>query len=246
MIENYRGRHCAPGRRNPLSLSSLTKGAVVATAAGALTFGLAVPAHAAPVVPQTAVVVTKASTQTRTVTASVLNVRKKATTSSKIMGTLKKGTKVKGTLSGSWFKITSGKHAGRYVSASYVTTSKAKAKAASKPAASSEVLSIAKSLTGIKYRYGGTTPSGFDCSGYVQYVFKKAGKKLPRTTTQQYRATTKVSKPKPGDLVFFGGSNPYHVGIYAGNGKMYDSPRTGKSTALRKIFSASGISYRRA
>ncbi len=125
------------------------------------------------------------------------------------------------------------------------TSSKSTQTAGPQKAATGGVLGVAASLTGIPYRYGGTTTAGFDCSGFTQYVFRQVGVSLPRTTTQQYNATTRVSNPQPGDLVFFGGSNPYHVGIYAGNGMMYDSPRTGKSTSLRKIFSDSAISYGR-
>jgi peptidoglycan DL-endopeptidase CwlO len=95
------------------------------------------------------------------------------------------------------------------------------------PAASSAgLLGVAASLAGIYYVYGGTTPAGFDCSGYTQYVFDKVGKSLPRTAEQQRQATTPVTNPQPGDLVFFG-SPAHHVGIYAGNGKMWDSEQTG-------------------
>ena len=94
------------------------------------------------------------------------------------------------------------------------------------------VLSIAASLAGIYYVYGGTTPAGFDCSGYTQYVFAKAGISLPRTAEQQRQATTPVTNPQPGDLVFFG-SPAHHVGIYAGNGTMWDSEQTGTAIALR-------------
>lgn len=98
------------------------------------------------------------------------------------------------------------------------------------------VLDIAASLVGIPYVYGGTTPAGFDCSGFTQYVFRQVGISLPRTSQAQMAATTPVSNPQPGDLVFLG---PGHVGIYAGNGMMYDSPRTGKSTSLRAVYSSS-------
>jgi Cell wall-associated hydrolases (invasion-associated proteins) len=104
------------------------------------------------------------------------------------------------------------------------------------------VLGIAAGLAGVPYVYGGTTPSGFDCSGYTQYVFNRVGITLPRTAEEQRQATTRVSTPQVGDLVFFG-SPAYHVGIYAGNGKMWDSPTTGKSVALRSIFS--GATYGR-
>ncbi len=88
------------------------------------------------------------------------------------------------------------------------------------------LLSIAASLAGIYYVYGGTTTAGFDCSGYTQYVFGKVGISLPRTAEDQRQATTPVSDPQPGDLVFFG-SPAHHVGIYAGNGMMWDSEQTG-------------------
>ncbi|KMY56294.1 hypothetical protein AC623_18315 [Bacillus sp. FJAT-27231] len=80
-----------------------------------------------------------------------------------------------------------------------------------------------KKFMGVKYVFGGTTPNGFDCSGFTQYVYKHAaGVSIPRTTELQYKIGTAVSKSQlmPGDLVFF--SNTYragisHVGIYAGN-----------------------------
>nr|WP_246297340.1 C40 family peptidase [Janibacter cremeus] len=107
---------------------------------------------------------------------------------------------------------------------------------ASAPAPSSGgVIGIAKQYVGTPYVYGGSTPSGFDCSGFTQYVFGKAGKSLPRVTTAQQAATTPVSNPQPGDLVFFG-SPAYHVGIYLGNGMMIDAPSSGKSVSVRPVF----------
>lgn len=98
-------------------------------------------------------------------------------------------------------------------------------------------IAIGKTQLGTPYRYGGTTPAGFDCSGFTRYAFGKAGKNLPRTATQQRRATKVVRSPRPGDLVFLGGRNPYHVGIYVGNGKMLHSPRSGKPVQIAKIWS---------
>jgi hypothetical protein len=73
----------------------------------------------------------------------------------------------------------------------------------------------------------------------TQYVFARAGiSSLPRTAEEQRQATTRVSAPAVGDLVFFG-APAYHVGIYAGNGMMWDSPHTGMSVGLRSIFSSS-------
>lgn len=94
----------------------------------------------------------------------------------------------------------------------------------SNPAASSkagQVLSIARTQLGVPYAWGGTTSSGFDCSGYLYYVYNRAGITIPRTNTIGYYASSfTVSSPQPGDLVFF--KNTYrpgisHVGIYIGN-----------------------------
>lgn len=104
-------------------------------------------------------------------------------------------------------------------------------------------LTHASNLRGIRYVWGGTTTRGFDCSGFTRYVYRKAGVHLPRTAAAQQRATRRVSNPRPGDLVFFG-RPAHHVGIYAGNGKMYDSPRRGKRTGLHKIWS-SKVTYGR-
>jgi len=107
----------------------------------------------------------------------------------------------------------------------------------SNPAQSaSGVVNIARGLLGIPYVYGGSTPAGFDCSGFTSYVYRKAGITIPRTASAQQRAATAVSSPRPGDLVFFG-YPAYHVGIYTGPGMMIDSPHTGASTSERKIFS---------
>jgi peptidoglycan DL-endopeptidase CwlO len=118
------------------------------------------------------------------------------------------------------------------------------APAPSAPASrSGGVLGIAPSLNGIFYVYGGTTRAGFDCSGFTQYVFDKVGISLPRTAEAQRQFATKVSNPQPGDLVFFG-APAYHVGIYAGNGMMWDSPRTGKAVSKRAVYSPS-VTYGR-
>ena len=86
-----------------------------------------------------------------------------------------------------------------------------------------KILNTALAYKGVKYVFGGATPTGFDCSGFVMYVFDKHGIKLPRTADKQYevgRLIRNKSELKPGDLVFFetyekGAS---HVGIYQGNG----------------------------
>lgn len=78
---------------------------------------------------------------------------------------------------------------------------------------------------GVPYSFGGTTSSGFDCSGYVQHVFATLGLHLPRTADAQYEVGQKVAQVEPGDLVFFQTYSPgaSHVGIYVGNGNFIHS-----------------------
>ncbi len=87
---------------------------------------------------------------------------------------------------------------------------------------SRRILTTAMHYMGVPYVYGGASPSGFDCSGFVQYVFAQSGISLPRTADVQYYAGIPVNKSdlQPGDLVFFAGdyTNISHVGIYVGNG----------------------------
>ncbi len=99
------------------------------------------------------------------------------------------------------------------------------------------VMAIAGRYAGTAYRYGGTTPAGFDCSGFTSYVMRQVGISLPRTSSSQRAAAARISRSEavPGDLVFM----PGHVGIYAGDGMMWDSPRTGEVVSRRAIYSSS-------
>ena len=83
-------------------------------------------------------------------------------------------------------------------------------------ASASSVVSYAKQFLGCKYVYGGTSPSGFDCSGFAQYVYKHFGVNLNRTAAAQYSNGKSVTNLQAGDLVMFGKSGINHVGIYIG------------------------------
>nr|WP_231134709.1 NlpC/P60 family protein [Motilibacter deserti] len=104
------------------------------------------------------------------------------------------------------------------------------------------VLSTAAKLRGRPYRYGATGPRAFDCSGYVGFVMKRAGKSLPRTSAAQYASSKKINKSamKPGDLVFFKhGSRVYHVAVYAGHGRIWHARQPGQGVALTRITASS-------
>lgn len=103
------------------------------------------------------------------------------------------------------------------------------------------------SKKGAPYRYGAVGPTRFDCSGLTKWAYARAGRTLPRTVGQQYAATIRVSKAnaRQGDLVFFmSGGRPYHVGVRAGAGKVWHSPKAGDRVKLSTIWTSS-VSYRR-
>ncbi|MCK5812972.1 MAG: C40 family peptidase [Cocleimonas sp.] len=102
---------------------------------------------------------------------------------------------------------------------------------------------IAKKQLKIRYQWGGTTPKkGFDCSGLIQYSFKKANISLPRTAASQYEETKRIplSQLQSGDLIFFHTRRRKHVkvnhvGIYLGDNKFIHAPRRGKTVTIAKL-----------
>jgi len=110
-------------------------------------------------------------------------------------------------------------------------------------APSRRALAIAASMIGTPYRYGGTSPRGFDCSGLVYYAYSRIGIQTPRTTREQYRQIQRIrmSELQPGNLIFFtlSGNRVSHVGIYAGDDRFIHAPSSGKSvtySSLRNPF----------
>jgi cell wall-associated NlpC family hydrolase len=101
----------------------------------------------------------------------------------------------------------------------------------------SGVVSLALQYLGVPYLWGGATPSGFDCSGLVQYVYAQLGVALPHNTVAQWNDPIAVSIPRnqlqPGDLVFFNRLD--HVGIYIGGGYIIDAPHTGTDVRIDSL-----------
>ena len=153
------------------------------------------------------------------VTASSLNVRAQPGTDSEKVGSLRAGKIVEilaQTQSG-WYQIESG-----YISAEYVTL--VDAAEASKASLGQEIADYALTFVGYPYVYGGSSPSGFDCSGFTSYVYRQFGYSLNRSAANQLDNGTSVSMSElqPGDLVLFkkagtGSKRASHVGLYIGN-----------------------------
>lgn len=96
------------------------------------------------------------------------------------------------------------------------------------------IASYAQQFTGVPYVYGGTTTSGWDCSGFTEFVFAKFGVSLPHQSERQRDAVASkhVSNPEPGDLMWTSG----HVGIYLGNGMMVHAANPGSGTVVSPVY----------
>ena len=175
-------------------------------------------------------------------------------TSSQSLGKLPKNTKI--TITGEengWYKVSYNGKEG-YISKSLVTEREPPATTSSRSqeeprnttpatqASSSNVVQVAESYAGSRYVSGGSSPSGFDCSGFTQYVYGKCGVTLSRTSYTQATQGTAVSKSElqPGDLLLFhyyGSSSIGHVGIYVGNGKFIHAANSNRGVVYDSIES---------
>lgn len=114
--------------------------------------------------------------------------------------------------------------------------------ASSSSAATGSIFSTAKRGIGVRYVFGGSSPSGWDCSGFTSWVYRQHGIHLPHSAGAQARMGKRVSRSeaRPGDLAYY----PGHVGIYAGNGMILDAGNSAKNTSIRKLWNANWSFYR--
>lgn len=253
MAHSTNGRHRTPGRYNPVSELSViasragvtgAKASAVLAASGGLVAAFALPASAttdsakattsapaapvaapaAPAISAPAVAATPAKAQPIGVT-GITVIAKPKPKPKPVVAPVETSTDRASAKSGSTHIVT--QKASRSTTRTPVATHVAQS--------ASGIVNIARTLLGIGYVYGGTTPAGFDCSGFTQYVYRKAGVSIPRTASEQQRAATPVSNPQPGDLVFYG-YPAGHVGIFTGGDMMIDSPKPGASTSERHMY----------
>jgi len=97
-----------------------------------------------------------------------------------------------------------------------------------------QVFSVAQRYIGTPYVYGGATPAGFDCSGYVMFVYAQFGIKMPHSSNGEGAMGTRISiqDAVPGDLIVMNG----HIGFYAGNGNILDAPKPGGHVSIRPLW----------
>lgn len=116
-------------------------------------------------------------------------------------------------------------------------------------ASGEEAVRLAKNYIGVRYVYGGTTPNGFDCSGFVQYVYRQMGISINRVAADQANNGVYVAREdlQPGDLVFFKkpGRVIHHVGMYVGNGQYIHAPYTGRTICIENLTRSDYYTARR-
>lgn len=172
------------------------------------------------------------------VTQGPLNIRSGPGTSYSKVGSLSAGTLVPVvSAADGWYQIAAG-----YISADYATVVDIASVTATQ-SLGQEIVDYALQFLGCRYSYGGTSPSGFDCSGFVQYVFKNFGITLNRTSSSQYSNGVAVSKSQlqPGDTLYFSKSSSgsiTHTGIYIGNNQFVHASDYGVGVIVSDLNSS--------
>ena len=170
---------------------------------------------------------------TGVVTGDLVNVRQAPSTESEVVSQASWGVMLDVyAKEGNWYKICLGEGKSAYISADFVSVRPEDVASRGGSEAGNRVVAYAKKFLGTPYVYGGSTPSGFDCSGFTSYVYRQLGYNINRTAQDQLLNGVAVSRSelKPGDIIMFKRSgNTYvnHVGIYVGDGMMIHSPQTG-------------------
>lgn len=179
---------------------------------------------------------------TGTIRGSYVRVRSGASTSSSILATVHTGTTmtITGT-TGEWYQVSYNGQTG-YVYKSYLVDSSSSSSTGSGTSGSAgeAIVAKAKEYLGVPYVYGGTSPSGFDCSGLVYYVYKQLGYSLYRTATAQYKNGTYVERSdlQAGDILIFynsGMTGIGHAGIYIGDGQFIHASSGGGKVQINKL-----------
>ncbi|MDL2274107.1 C40 family peptidase [Oscillospiraceae bacterium OttesenSCG-928-G22] len=174
---------------------------------------------------------------TGVVTPDILNVRSEPSLESASLAQLKKGEKVEITGIESGFYRISFEGKSAYLHPAYIELT-----APSASADRDSLIAFAKQYIGTPYRYGGSAPGGFDCSGFVYYVFKSAGHTLPRGASSMMDKVPSISRSEllPGDLVFFNDGSARrasHVGIYVGGNQFIHAVKPGQSLTISTMAS---------
>lgn len=169
--------------------------------------------------------------QIATVTGSTVNLRNGPGLQNKVLAKVVKGNKLK-ILSkdGDWLKVSAPNNKVGWIKSNYVSTKSTIVSRGGSRSSSigTSIVSYAKEFLGVEYVWGGSSPQGFDCSGFVWYVYKNFGIQLNRVSTDQAQQGVAVDKAdlKTGDLVFFNtnhGNRINHSGIYIGDGMFIDA-----------------------
>ncbi len=178
------------------------------------------------------------------VTADVLNVRSQAYIGDNVIGSLYYGQAVTVDYAeGEWYHI-SYNGTGAYVHSDYITIYPAgtTSRGSVDRSKGQAVIDLAKTFLGTPYVYGGASPSGFDCSGFVYYLYQQFGVSLYRTAAGQAQNGIIVSREEmiPGDIILFSSSGGpiTHVGLYVGDGQFIHSPQTGKTVEIVPLSSS--------